>query len=229
MAKEKILIIEDEANLVEVLKFNLEKENYGVLTASKGVEGLNMARKEKVDLILLDLMLPEMDGLEICKVLKQNEKTNHIPIIMLTAKAEETDKIVGLELGADDYITKPFSPRELMARIKALLRRVRSQLTPKVIKAGQLEVDTERHKVLLRGERLELTSKEYGLLTALMEAKGRLLSREYLLEKVWGYDNSLNIETRTVDMHVGLLRKKIKKEAERIVTIKNAGYRFEYE
>src|SRR3989338_1736333 len=109
MAKEKILVIEDEANLVEVLKFNLEKENYGVLTASKGVDGLNKARKEKVDLILLDLMLPEMDGLEICKVLKQNEKTNHIPIIMLTAKAEETDKIVGLELGADDYITKPFS------------------------------------------------------------------------------------------------------------------------
>lgn len=229
MAKEKILVIEDEKNLVELLKFNLEKEGYRVLTAATGNTGLEKARKEKVDLILLDLMLPEIGGLEICKTLKQNEETSQVPIIMLTAKVEETDKVVGLELGADDYVGKPFSPRELIARVKALLRRSQNQLIPRVLKVGSLEMDTEKHRVLLKGKELELTSKEYDLLTALVNARGRLLSREFLLEKVWGYENSINIETRTIDMHIGQLRKKIKTEADRIVTVKNAGYRFEWD
>jgi len=229
MAKETVLLIEDERNITELLKYNLEEAGYRFLSAVTGSEGLEKASKGKVDLVLLDLMLPEIDGLEICKILKQNDKTHHIPIIMLTAKGEETDKVVGLELGADDYVTKPFSPRELMARVKALLRRVKDRMTSKMLKAGVLGMDIERHKVTLKGKSVELTSKEYGLLKTLLEARGRLLSRDYLLEQVWGYDSASNIETRTVDMHIGQLRKKLKSESNRLLTVKNAGYRFEYE
>lgn len=229
MAKETILIVEDEKNILELLKFNLEQENFKILTAASGKTGLEMALSEKADLIILDLMLPEIDGLEICKTLKQNSKTNRVPIIMLTAKSEETDKIVGLELGADDYVTKPFSPRELVARIKAVLRRSQDKTIQMKLKSGDLEIDTAKHQVFLKGKPIVLTSKEYGLLKALMETKGRLLSREYLLDHVWGYDSSVNIETRTVDIHIGQLRKKIKHEASRIVTVKNAGYRFDEE
>lgn len=229
MAKEKILVIEDEKNILELVKYNLEQEGYTVLTAMKGNAGLESAQRNTIHLIILDLMLPELDGLSICKTLKQNPKTAHIPIVMLTAKSEEADKIIGLELGADDYITKPFSPRELVARVKAILRRVQEKPKAKVLKSDSLEMDTDKHQVSLKGKPVELTSKEYGLLKALMEAGGRLLTRDYLLEQVWGYDQSLNIETRTVDMHIGQLRKKIKAEAKRIVTIKNAGYRFDYD
>lgn len=229
MAKETILVVEDEANILELIKFNLETEGYRVVTAMSGAEALEKARKGKVDLLLLDLMLPGMDGLEVCKTLKQIEKTSHIPVIMLTAKGEETDKVVGLELGADDYVTKPFSPRELLARIKALFRRIQDKSSVKFFRAGALEMDLEKHRVLLKGKPVELTSKEYELLKTLMEAKGRLLSRSFLLEQVWDYDSSLNIETRTIDMHIGQLRKKLKAEANRVVTVKNAGYRFDYD
>ncbi len=229
MRKETILVVEDESNIIELVKYNLEDAGFKVITAMKGDTGLDMARKNKPDLLVLDLMLPEINGIEITKTLKQNEKTSHIPIIILTAKAQEADRIVGLELGADDYVTKPFSPRELVARVKAVLRRKQEAPRAKVFKAGTLEVDTSKHTVLIKGKEAELTSKEFDLLTALMEADGRVLTRDFLLEHVWGYDHSANIETRTVDMHIGQLRKKLKNESERVVTVKNVGYRFDSE
>ena len=193
----------------------------------KGNAGLDMALKEKPALVVLDLMLPELGGLEICKTLKHNDKTRNVPVIMLTAKGTETDKIVGLELGADDYMTKPFSPRELIARIKAIFRRVHEKPKLELLKAGALELDITKHELRLKGNSAELTAKEFELLKTLMEASGRARSREFLLERVWGYENSMNIETRTVDMHIGQLRKKIGKEADRIVTVKSVGYRFD--
>ncbi len=229
MAKEIIFIIEDERNIAELIKFNLEKEGFRVQHSAKGLTGLELARKLKPDLIILDLMLPEIDGLEVCKVLKKNDATSHIPIIMLTAKAQEADKIVGLELGADDYITKPFSPRELVARVKTILRRAQEKPKSDVIRSGTIEMDHGKHIVTLKGKSVDLTSKEYDLLKTLLEAGGRVLSRETLLDRVWGYDKSLNIETRTVDMHIRQLRKKLKVEAEKIVTVKNVGYRFDSE
>ena len=228
-AKETILVLEDEKNILELVKYNLEREGYRVLTANRGNTGLDLALKQKPDLVILDLMLPEVDGIEICKTLKQNEKTLFMPIIMLTAKSQEADRILGLELGADDYVTKPFSPRELMARVKAVLRRVQEKPKKELLKIGSLAIDFAKHLVTLNGKTVDLTSKEYTLLKTLLEVNGRVLSREFLLDKVWGYDKSLNIETRTVDMHIGQLRKKIKSEAKRLVTVKNAGYRFDHD
>jgi len=229
MAKETVLIIEDEKNILELIKYNLEKEGFKVIAASEGDTGLLKAREYQPNLIILDLMLPGMDGLDVCKTLRQNAKTASIPVIMLTARGEEVDKVLGLELGADDYITKPFSPRELSARIKAVLRRGETVKGHQILAVGDLQLNVEKHIVTLKGKVLELTSKEFGLLKALMESDGRVLSREILLETVWGLDRAMNIETRTVDMHVGQLRKKMKSEAERILTVKNAGYRFETE
>ncbi|MDD5217055.1 MAG: response regulator transcription factor [Candidatus Omnitrophica bacterium] len=227
MSKENILVIEDEKNIVELVKYNLEQEGFAVRTSLRGDAGLEEARRARPDLVILDLMLPGMDGLEICRALKQNEKTAHIPIIMLTAKSEETDQIVGFELGADDYVTKPFSPRQLVARVKAVLRRVHEKPKEKIFRVGVLEMDTGKYLVTLKGKAVELSSKEFELLKALLEANGRVLSREYLLENVWGYDRSVEIETRTVDMHIGQLRKKIKAEAHRVITVKNVGYRMD--
>lgn len=227
MGQMSILLIEDEKNIAELVKYNLEQEGFTPLLASRGDTGLEMARKNKPDLILLDIMLPVIDGIEICKILKQNETTAGIPIIMMTAKGQEADRVVGLELGADDYVTKPFSSRELMARIKAVLRRGKEKKSEKVLRCGAIEMDTGKHVVKLTNKVLELTSKEYDLLKALLEADGRALSRDTLLERVWGYDATLNIETRTVDMHIGQLRKKLAGEGERILTIKNVGYRFD--
>jgi phosphate regulon transcriptional regulator PhoB len=229
MPKETVLIIEDEKNIAELVKYNLQQEGFLVLHSNRGDSGLEQARKSKPDLIVLDLMLPGLDGIEICKILKQNEKTAGVPIIMLTAKAQESDRIVGLELGADDYVTKPFSPRELVARVKAVLRRGKEKPSDKPLKAGTLELDPLKHIVSLKTKSIELTAKEYDLLQILMESHGRVLSRDLLLQKVWGYDGSLNIETRTIDMHIGQLRKKLKNEGERIVTVKNVGYRFDQE
>jgi len=226
-AKETILVIEDEKNILELVKYNLEQEGYRVLTANRGDLGLDLAMKQNPDLLILDLMLPEISGIEICKTLKQNTKTTFIPIIMLTAKSQEADRILGLELGADDYVTKPFSPRELIARVKAVLRRTHEKPKKESAKIGSLAIDFAKHIVTIKSKPVELTSKEFMLLKTLIEANGRVLSREFLLDKVWGYDKSLNIETRTVDMHIGQLRKKIKAEAERLVTVKSAGYRFD--
>ena len=228
MAKEKILIIEDEKDIVRMLDYNLKKEGFRALSANNGEDGLDMARKEHPDLILLDLMLPEMDGLEVCKAIKNDTKTAHIPIIILTAKAQETDKIVGLELGADDYMTKPFSPRELIARIKAVLRRAKEKdKLPEALKIGDMSIDFSKIMVAIKDKPIELTSKEFELLKILIKAKGRVLSRDYLLDTIWGFDQALEIQTRTVDVHITTLRKKLKNESKRIVTVKNYGYRFE--
>ena len=229
MAKETILFVEDDKNIVELVKYNLEQEGFRVLTAVTGLAGLEKALKEKPALVILDLMLPEMNGLEICKTLKLNKKTHLTPIIMLTAKGTESDKVIGLELGADDYVTKPFSPRELMARVKAVLRRSQEKLSEEILRSGTIELDITKHELRLKGKPVEITAKEFELLGILMSSKGRVLTREVLLSKVWGYENSVNIETRTVDMHIGQLRKKIGKEAERIVTVKSVGYRFDGE
>jgi len=230
MAKEKILIVEDEKDIVKMLDYNLKKEGFKTLSAHNGEDGLDMARKENPDLILLDLMLPEMDGLDVCKAIKNEAKTSHIPIIILTAKAQETDKIVGLELGADDYMTKPFSPRELIARIKAVLRRMKEKdKLPEVLRIGDLTIDFSKIMVSIKDKPIELTAKEFELLKTLIKAKGRVLSRDYLLDTIWGFDQALEIQTRTVDVHIQTLRKKIKSEAKRIVTVKNYGYRFQLE
>lgn len=229
MANETILLIEDDKNILELVRYNLEQEGFRVITEAKGNAGLETAIKAKPALVVLDLMLPEINGLEICKTLKRNDKTHTLPIIMLTAKGTESDKVVGLELGADDYITKPFSPRELVARIKAVLRRSREKLPEEILRSGTIELDVTKHELRLKGKPVEITAKEFELLHVLMSSRGRVLTREVLLSKVWGYENSANIETRTVDMHIGQLRKKIGKESERIVTVKSIGYRFDGE
>ncbi len=225
-AKSKILIVDDEKNIVEAVKYSLEKEGFRTLIAHDGRKALEVARRELPDLIVLDWMLPEIDGLETCRLLKQESTTKTIPVMMLTVRSTETDKVLGLEMGADDYVTKPFSPRELVARIKAILRRATSSETEEVFQIDELRVDWGKHLVMLKGKPVELTTKEFELLKALIEAKGRVLNREVLLERVWGYERSIEIETRTVDLHISQLRKKLKPIANRILTLKNAGYRF---
>jgi len=228
--KEKILIIDDEKDIVKMLDYNLQKEGYRTLYAYDGEDGLRLAQRENPDLIILDLMLPGKDGLEICKIIKRDDIMSYIPIIMLTAKSQEIDKIIGLEFGADDYVTKPFSPRELIARIKAVLRRGHDKIAGvKIQEIGTLEIDFSRISVSVGGKKVELTAKEFELLKTLINAKGRVLSRDFLLDTVWGFDNAINIQTRTVDVHIRSLRKKIGKEAKRIITVKNYGYRFELE
>jgi len=228
MIKETILIVEDEKDIVKMLDYNLKKEGYKVIVADDGEDALDLAKSKSPDLIHLDLMLPGLDGLEVCKELKNERKTRLIPVIMLTAKAQESDKVVGLELGADDYVTKPFSPRELVARIKAVLRRGKEKL-PEVIKIGDLGLDFSKIEVTVKDRPVELTSKEFELLKTLIQAKGRVLSRDYLLDNVWGFNHAIEIETRTVDVHIRTLRKKLKSAAKYIITVKNYGYRFEYE
>jgi two-component system, OmpR family, alkaline phosphatase synthesis response regulator PhoP len=228
--KETILIVEDEKDIAKMLDYNLKKEGYKTLVAHDGEDAVDTAITKQPDLILLDLMLPGMDGLEVCKTLKGESKTALLPIIMLTAKSQESDKVVGLELGADDYVTKPFSPRELMARIKAVLRRMKEKdKLPEVIKIGELRIDFSKIAVTVKNKLVELTAKEFELLKALIKVKGRVLSRDYLLDNIWGFDHALEIQTRTVDVHIRTLRKKLKSVSKRIVTVKNYGYRFEYE
>jgi len=226
MPKGKILIVDDEKTIVEAVKYNLDKAGFRTIVVSDGPKALEFARQEEPDLILLDWMLPEMDGLAVCRMLKQETKTKHIPVIMLTVKSEERDKVMGLETGADDYVTKPFSARELVARVKAMLRRAGLPSMAEVFELDDLKIDWGKHVVSLKGKPVELTSKEFELLRALIDARGRVLSRETLLNDVWGYDRSLDIETRTVDLHISQLRKKLKHVADRILTVKNAGYRF---
>lgn len=213
-----------------MLEYNLKKEGFKVIDARDGEDALDLAVRAYPDLILLDLMLPGIDGLEVCKSLKKEAKTASIPIIMLTAKSQESDKVVGLELGADDYISKPFSPRELIARIKAVLRRAtEKEKLPEIFQAGDLRIDFARISVAVKGKAVTLTAKEFELLKTLLKAKGRVLSRDYLLDTIWGFDHAMEIQTRTVDVHIRTLRKKLKSEAGKIVTVKNYGYRFETE
>ena len=228
--REKILIVEDEPDIIKMLEYNLKKEGFRITSVSDGREALRQAEREHPDIIILDLMLPEIDGLEVCKTLKQSSDTADIPVIMLTAKAQETDKIVGLELGADDYITKPFSIRELTARVKAVLRRTgEKNKLPEIFEIGNLTIDFSKIKVTVGSKPVELTAKEFELLSALIKAKGRVLSRDYLLDNIWGFDQAVEIQSRTVDVHIQTLRKKLKQAAKRVVTVKNYGYRFEQE
>ncbi len=220
----RILIIEDEPDVVDLLALNLRKTGgYTVATAADGAEGLRKARAELPALIILDLMLPKMPGLEVCRALKTEGATRHIPIIMLTAKAEEVDRIVGLEFGADDYVTKPFSPREIALRIKAILRRGHGEAAEEPLQIGAITLDAARHAVSVNGKPLRLTSVEFKLLSMLMQRRGRVQGRDRLLNEVWGYETL--IDTRTVDTHVRRLRKKLGKAAGAIETVRGFGYR----
>ena len=223
-----ILIIEDENDLAELVAFNLEKEGYRSLIAPDGPSGLEAARHNSPDLILLDLMLPGMSGMEICKVLKSNEKTARIPIVMLTAKGEEIDRVVGFEVGADDYVIKPFSPRELLLRVKAVLRRAGSgESVTKIIKVDTISIDTDRHIVTVDGNEVVLTTTEFKLLFNLAERLGRVQSRDRLLKDVWGFNHMG--DTRTVDTHITRLRSKLGEAGEMIKTIRGFGYKMEKE
>lgn len=228
MAREKILVVDDEDHIVELISYNLTNSDYEVLVANDGISAIEMAKEEHPKLILLDLMIPGADGYDVCKALRQNESTRDISIIMLTAKGEELDKILGLELGADDYITKPFSIRELLARIKAVLRR---SSTPsnneEFFKGNGFSINFSRREVLVGTEKVELTLKEFELLEILVKNKGKILTRETLLDKIWGYE--FIGETRTVDVHIRYLRKKIEEDDKNpkfIETIRGVGYRF---
>jgi two-component system alkaline phosphatase synthesis response regulator PhoP len=229
MSREKILIVDDEEHIVELLKFNLLNAGYDVLTANNGIDAVKIAKSEKPGLMLLDLMLPGIDGFDVCKEIKKNNEMKKTSIIMLTAKGEELDKILGLELGADDYITKPFSVRELLARVKAVLRRANSsvELEEEVYDSQSLKVKFERHEVFVNKQKVDLTLKEFELLQILIRNKGKILTRETLLDKIWGYEYIG--ETRTVDVHIRYLRKKIEEDDKKprfIETIRGVGYRF---
>lgn len=233
-----ILVVDDEENIRELLAFNLTREGHQVITAADGVSAINKAREGNIDLIILDLMLPGLDGLEVCRRLRAEEATRPIPIIMLTAKSEELDKVVGLEIGADDYVTKPFSPRELIARVKVQLRhqveRAQAQETDRkefpeeeVVSVGPVTIRPSYFEVTVSGRKVELTPKEFELLYALMRNPGRVLRRDYLLDRVWGYDYPA--DTRTVDVHVRYLRQKLEDDPANpqfIETVRGVGYRF---
>jgi two-component system phosphate regulon response regulator PhoB len=219
-----ILIVEDEKDVVDLLALNLRRAGgFVISTASDGVTGLNKARKEKPDFVILDLMLPKMPGLEVCKILKSDPASRQIPILMLTAKAEEIDRIVGLEFGADDYVTKPFSPREVILRIRAILRRGEATPADERLTAGPITIDPARHEVSVGGKRVDLTSIEFKLLRTLMQRRGRVQERDRLLNDVWGYESI--IDTRTVDTHVRRLREKLGKAGDAIETVRGFGYR----
>ena len=228
MARERILLIEDEADIAEMLQYNLEKEGFQVELAHRGDSGLEAVRRDSPDLILLDLMLPGLDGLEVTRLLKRDTSTSHLPIVMLTARGEEVDRIVGLELGADDYITKPFSPREVVLRVKAVLRRLQPELPEdgdeaETLQVGGIELDISGHQLRLEGEEVPLTATEFRLLRLLMERSGRVQTRGQLLSDVWGYAE--DIDSRTVDTHIRRLRRKLGPEADRIETVIGVGYR----
>ncbi len=231
MVAQKILVVEDEENLLEALKYNLEKERYSVRTAVDGGEGLALAQTINPDLIILDIMLPTIDGLEICRTLRRETNT---PILILSALSEEMDRVVGLEIGADDYVTKPFSMREVIARVKTLLRRssattpVYSIDTTPVISSGNLEIDVTNHQVSINEKLVDLTPKEFSLLQFLVTSKGRIWTRSQILDQLW--EHNYIGDVRTVDVHIRWLRKKIETDPshpKRIVTVRGMGYRFQ--
>ena len=219
-----VLVIDDEPELGRLIDYNLTKAGYLVLTARDGESGLAAARKHAPDLVVLDVMMPGLDGWEVCKRLRQEPSTAALPILMLTAKAEESDRVLGLELGADDYLTKPFSVRELAARVKALLRRAEATAAPaEVLKAGPLVIDAGRRSVTAAGKEVVLTTTEFNLLRALAERRGRVVSREDLISLARGHDAT--VVDRTVDVHVAALRRKLGKHGELIETVRGVGYR----
>jgi DNA-binding response OmpR family regulator len=223
--KPKILVVDDEPDTVELIAFNLRNAGYEVISALEGAEALRKARASSPSLIILDLMLPELDGLEVCKLLRADRATAHIPVLMLTAKAGEIDRILGLELGAKDYVTKPFSPRELILRVRNILRQGESKTTEqKIYRFGELTIDLERHMVSVGNKSVELTATEFRLLALLAQRRGRVQSREQLLQDVWHYDSI--IDTRTVDTHMRRLREKLGRASRFLDTVRGVGYRF---
>jgi len=224
-AKPRILVVDDEPDTLEVVEFNLRQAGFDVTTAQDGEEAIGKARTCLPNLIVLDLMLPEVDGLEVCKILRHDTNTASIPIVMLTAKAAELDRVLGLELGADDYVTKPFSPRELVLRIKRLLARGQEASAKReTLKFGDLLIDLPRHLVTVRGKPVELTATEFKLLTALAQRPERVHTRDSLLREVWDYHNPM--DTRTVDTHMRRLREKLGPAAKHLDTVRAVGYRF---
>jgi phosphate regulon transcriptional regulator PhoB len=226
--QKNILVVEDEADLVELISYNLKKEGFSVESALDGETALSKIKKGRYDLVVLDLMLPGIQGMELCRILRNDPKTENLPIIMLTAKGEEVDKILGLEMGADDYITKPFSPRELVARVKAVLRRsLEKPSVEKVLKVGELVIDKERYTVTIKGKPVKLSAKEFKLLLFLAERKGKVFNREQLLDAVWS--DEAFVEPRTVDVHIRRLRAQIEEDPARpryIKTLRGIGYFF---
>jgi phosphate regulon transcriptional regulator PhoB len=225
----EILVVEDEPDIRNLIVLHLTREGFRCRTAAGGGQALAEVRARRPDLVILDLLLPEVDGLEVCRRLRADPATAALPIIMLTARTEEVDRVVGLEMGADDYVAKPFSPRELVARARAVLRRARGVEGERPLRVGGVTLDPARHAVTVDGAAVSLTPREFDLLHALMEAGGRVLSREHLLGRVWGYARAGEIESRTVDVHVRRLRAKLGPEGRRVTTIKGVGYRFEPE
>lgn len=220
-----ILVVDDEPDLLELVRFNLDRAGFRVETAASGEEALARLRRSTPDLLVLDLMLPDLSGEEVCRRLRANPSLAGLPVIMLTAKSEEVDRVVGFELGADDYVTKPFSPRELVLRVQALLRRsYEAAASSAPLERGLLRLDPERHRCSVEGEEVELTAKEFQLLEALMRRPGRVMTREKLLDEVWGSD--IAVTTRTIDTHLKRLREKLGEAAELIQTVRGLGYRF---
>ena len=224
MADEKILIIEDDQDIVEMLEYNLREEGYDTFSALNGKDGIALAKKEQPNLIILDIMLPILDGFEVCRMLKSDEIAAQIPVIILSAKSQETDKIVGLELGADDYVTKPFSPRELIARIRAILRRGKEQRSERRIQRGDIVIDSTKHRVQVGADDISLTFTEFKLLEFMARRPGVVFSRAQILDAVSGEETM--VYDRTVDAHVKSLRHKLGPAKDYIETIRGAGYRF---
>lgn len=228
MAKEKILAVDDDPDILKLLQYNLEKEGFSVITAANGQEALRLVRSQPPQAIILDLMLPEVDGLEVCRQIKRDESLSQVPILMLTAKGEEVDRVVGFELGADDYITKPFSPRELVLRLKAILKRAAAREEPaRRLVLGDLIIDLDRHQASIGRQEIGLTLIEFRLLSTLASRRGRVQTRDRLLADVWNYDP--DIDSRTVDTHIKRLRSKLGKWGEAIETVRGVGYRFREE
>jgi phosphate regulon transcriptional regulator PhoB len=226
--RQRIAIVEDEADIVELIRYNLKKEGFEVESFERGREALESLRRSPADLVLLDIMLPDEDGFEICKKMRSDDRLRTMPVIFLTAKGEEIDRVLGLELGADDYVVKPYSPRELVARVKAVLRRQSRPLErPEVVEAREIRMDSRTQEVIVRGEPVELSTLEFRLLHFLASHPRQIFSRERLLDEVWGAD--CTVTPRTVDVHVRRLREKIEAQAdepEYIRTVRGAGYRF---
>jgi DNA-binding response OmpR family regulator len=224
MAK-TVLVVEDDPDISHLVRLTLEREHFQVRTTADGAAGYELATREIPALIILDVMLPTVDGLELCRRFREGARTASVPILILSAKTDEVDRVLGLELGADDYVTKPFSPRELLARVKALLRRQDRQAeSQEVLRSGPVEIDTAKHEVISDGRTVQLSAKEFGLLVHLIKGHGRVFSRDQLLDQVWGYDYVGG--TRTVDVHIRHLREKIPEIADRIMTVKSVGYKY---
>ena len=222
-----ILVVEDEADLAELVSFNLEQAGYSVRTAGDGQTALSLITEDPPDLVVLDIMLPDLSGIEVCRRIRQNPDTKRLPVVMLTARGEEVDRVIGFEVGADDYVVKPFSPRELILRVGAILRRAtpatEDGITDETIQCGNLLIDVGAHRVDVEGQPADLTALEFRLLLDLARRRGRVQSRDALLERVWGYQPG--VETRTVDTHIKRLREKLGTAAAHVETVRGVGYR----